>query len=206
VSAPHAWSLGDMTSLRSGEAFLAGSTHDLEGAVWRSEDEGGQWERSTDPGLAKLQQGYGLEAGPTGLVLLGAERRPEPNKPWGGVPALWGPRTRRPGPVGFPGRRPLGSDATPRRTLGRLVGDHPDEGSLVRLRHEWRRSGSPPRRVDGDASLRHRRCQLSFQVSREAADSSQPRGPREAPVLGPRYHATKLTSTRSGTRRNWPSL
>jgi hypothetical protein len=90
VSAPDAWLLRDMASIRSGEAFLAGSRHEIEGGVWRSADEDGEWEHSTDPGLAKLQQGYGLEAGATGLVLLGEERRPEPNRPRAGVPALWG--------------------------------------------------------------------------------------------------------------------
>jgi hypothetical protein len=89
LSAPDVLYLDDMASLVSGEAFLAGLATGSDAAVWRSR-KGGEWERSTDPALANLQVADVLESGPTGLVLLGAERGSDPNTSGTGGPAVWG--------------------------------------------------------------------------------------------------------------------
>lgn len=80
LPAPVTWRIMGMASLGSGEAFLAGYARESEAAVWWSEGEG-EWQRSTDPGLAILQLARGLKAGETGLVLIGAGE---------GRNALWG--------------------------------------------------------------------------------------------------------------------
>lgn len=84
-----AWALSDVASLVSGEAFLAGATNDLQGAIWRAES-GGPWERVSDPELATLQWAQALKAGSTGLVLLGADQASDQAMQSANAPALWG--------------------------------------------------------------------------------------------------------------------